>query len=59
MEALAREHAMKKLAKGPPSEDMQKMNKVMGRAYMATRAMREEAVKASLPPNVLASYVDD
>ena len=59
MESLAREHAMKKLAKGPPSEDMQKMNKVMGRAYMETRAMREEAVKASLPPNVLASYVDD
>ena len=44
--------------KKPFTEDEKTLNKVMGNAYMKTRAMREEGVKASLPPNVLASYVD-
>ena len=59
MESLARAHYLKKIARGPKSEDMQRLDKVMYRAYMQTRDMREEGVRVTLPPSVLASYVDE
>jgi len=55
MEKQARAIAM---AREPVTAEVAKMNRVVGKAFQQTKAMREEGVKQQLPPNVLASYVD-
>lgn len=51
-----RRHAMNR---EEPNDDMKACNRAMGKAYNTVRYQREVAVKDSLPPNVLATYVED